>query len=212
MEWEHGVWKYGSKSPSMSSVSPFISELLLLFLLSVLKISSTNLMRTSSDEASIFSLGGGGEERSWHTYTQTPIHTQSDSWGGTNFSPQHQFAEQLSSLVHLHKDTIPWHYPPSPTEYIQLSLLGSTASWVTSDLLSDSTIIPESSLVGAVEIIIDHHHLAHIELLGWCNIPYKVNEGCDVMADLAPLVAVPGPWPHMCRCELSRLIFIVTLK
>ena len=40
------------------SVSPFIPEVSLLFLLSVLKISSTNLMRTSSDDASILSLGG----------------------------------------------------------------------------------------------------------------------------------------------------------
>ena len=47
------------------SVSPFIPEVSLLFLLSVLKISSTNLMRTSSDDASILSLGGRGRVGEW---------------------------------------------------------------------------------------------------------------------------------------------------
>lgn len=78
LEWGSGVWQYdrmeyGSMSfPPSMSVSPFVSGPSLL-LVSVLNISSTNLIRTSSDIASIPSLKRGREtttvegekEREW---------------------------------------------------------------------------------------------------------------------------------------------------
>lgn len=141
------------------SVSPFIPVRLPLVLVSVLKISSTNLIRTSSDAASILSLGGerGGRDRS----TLRELSQR-------NFSPQNQFAEHLSSLVNLQVNHT-WYITtktavPFFTSCFPLGKPLQAVPAVT-NLLCDGAIIPESSLFRAVKVIVDHHNLTHRELL-----------------------------------------------
>ena len=111
LEWGSVVWQYDrmeygsmsvSFSPSMSA-SPFAEEHSLL-LVSVLNISSTNLMRTSSDIVSIPSLQRGREKEGGEGGRE-----------GETCSPQNKFTKHLSPFVHLWENTM-------------LGLLSSTSS------------------------------------------------------------------------------------
>ena len=136
--------------------SPLVPEQPLA-LLSTLNISSTNLMRTSCDVASAFSLAGEGETnlpRELSNYTPAVTSPESQS---QSLSPQHQLAEHLSPLVRLHMRK-PLHNAILPLHDIEVRIV------VRADLPGDGAVIPEPSLFGAVKVIVDHHHLALREL------------------------------------------------